>query len=398
METLTQTEEINVAWITDILVPLSLNKPHLNPSIIQASQLWVLFSVSVIFGDVSVVLDPRPVFMLKTFMADLAEPLKHDCNISLPQSPFYQDVPTAYVSAACVCVYVCSCICVERVVSLGPAANAEHDHIALSLSLYYSVQMSDGACVHTAWKTHFQRRKSLLLSWVIYQRPATYLLLNTSLFALSCPVPEDRCLDDFSLQTLSEDPPQRAVGKRPSTQLVSSLILTVLARVKSRDSWASGSHRPPARPMWVDASCIIDKVCLGKLEWVFAVGVLQRGRRQAHKLKAKASHVVCAVFVMVQTQADSVILWSSGARVCIMWTVLRTSLASLHQPPGPDTKWSTPFMLRPWEPRYLWQPLSHTSWDCRFPPLLLWLYIDPLLWYQMSLSCTSVMKRPKWAT
>lgn len=30
----------------------------------------------------------------------------------------------------------------------------------LALSLYYSVQMRDGACVHTAWKTHFQRRKS----------------------------------------------------------------------------------------------------------------------------------------------------------------------------------------------------------------------------------------------
>lgn len=47
--------------------------------------------------------------MLKTFMADLAEPLKHDCNISLPHGSFYQDVPTAYVSTVCVCVTVCVC-------------------------------------------------------------------------------------------------------------------------------------------------------------------------------------------------------------------------------------------------------------------------------------------------
>lgn len=66
------------------------------------------------------------------------------------------------------------------------------------------------------------------------------------------------------------------------------------------------------RPMWVDASCIIDKVCLGELEWVFAVRVRRCRRRQAHKLKAKAWHVVC---VAAQTQADSVIHLSFEARV-----------------------------------------------------------------------------------
>lgn len=34
----------------------------------------------------------------------------------------------------------------------------------------------------------------------------------------------------------------------------------------------------------------------------------------------------------------------------------------------------------PWEPQYPWQPQNHTSWDCQFPPLLLCLYLDPLLW------------------
>lgn len=53
------------------LLPYSFDYPN-------ASQLGELFSVSLIFGDVSVVFDPQPVFMLNVFMADLAEPLKHD--------------------------------------------------------------------------------------------------------------------------------------------------------------------------------------------------------------------------------------------------------------------------------------------------------------------------------
>lgn len=62
---------------------------------------------------------------------------------------------------------------------------------------------------------------------------------------------------------------------------------------------------------------------------------------------------------------------------------------------GSDTVWLTPFMLRPGEPRYLRQPQFHTSWDCWFPPLSFGLYIDLLLWYQMSLYCTCVTMSPQ---
>lgn len=65
----------------------------------------------------------------------------------------------------------------------------------------------------------------------------------------------------------------------------------------------------------VDASCIIDKMCLGELEWVFAVRVLQCRRCRAHKLKAKAWHVVCAVRDTTQTQAETVIHLSFEACV-----------------------------------------------------------------------------------
>lgn len=92
-------------------------------------------------------------------MADLAEPLKQDCNISLPHNSFYQGCSNC-LCVCCMCVRVCTCISVELVVSLGPAAKAEHDHIALPLSLLFSPDERWRACVHTAWKTHFQRRKS----------------------------------------------------------------------------------------------------------------------------------------------------------------------------------------------------------------------------------------------
>lgn len=90
-------------------------------------------------------------------MADLAEPLKQDCNISLPLDSLYQDVPTARAS-----VYVCvrTCVFVNLVVSLATGRPRQYTTTLLSLSLCYSVQMSDGVCVHIAWKTHFQRRKS----------------------------------------------------------------------------------------------------------------------------------------------------------------------------------------------------------------------------------------------
>lgn len=65
-------------------------------------------------------------------MADLAQPLKHYCNISRLSSAL------------------------EEAISLSPAAKAVHNHTA---SLYYSVQMSDGASA-AAWKTLFQSRKS----------------------------------------------------------------------------------------------------------------------------------------------------------------------------------------------------------------------------------------------
>lgn len=84
-----------------------LTSPRSNPSLLQTWARyesyfqWVLFAVSLICSDVSVVLDPGPVFMLKAFMADLAEALKHGWNVSLPHSSSRRDVP----------LRVCECVC-----------------------------------------------------------------------------------------------------------------------------------------------------------------------------------------------------------------------------------------------------------------------------------------------
>lgn len=94
--------------------------------------------------------------MLETFMADLAGPLKHDCNISFPYGCFCKDVPTllfskVYVLNVCVCVFGSSGI---------DWSGSQGRNTTTLLSLCYSVQMRDGAYVRAAWKTHFQRRKS----------------------------------------------------------------------------------------------------------------------------------------------------------------------------------------------------------------------------------------------
>lgn len=126
-----------------------LTSPGSNPPLLQtwASALGLLFSVSLIRSDVSVVFDPGPVFMLKAFMADLAEALKHGWNVSLPHSSSRRDVLLRE------CVWVCvHTQAIAQSGSQGPAPPR--------CSLRYSVQMREGACVRTVWKTHFQRRKS----------------------------------------------------------------------------------------------------------------------------------------------------------------------------------------------------------------------------------------------
>lgn len=99
-------------------------------------------------------------------------------------------------------------------------------------------------------------------------------------------------------------------------------------------------------PTWEDAPCIIDKECLGKHpEWVSAVRQLQCGTPSA-------------------SQAQS---WRGTSRGT------NTSSYFVCRQAAPDEfcvlghRWPTPLMSRPREPRYPWQPLSHTSRDR--PPL-----------------------------
>ncbi|KAG7227629.1 hypothetical protein INR49_005444 [Caranx melampygus] len=62
---------------------------------------------------------------------------------------------------------------------------------------------------------------------------------------------------EFSPLSKLETLLKRAFGRRPSSQPVFSLILTVLAGVKSRDSWAARFHRPSARPMYEKVPVIL---------------------------------------------------------------------------------------------------------------------------------------------
>lgn len=79
---------MNVLTITDILVTLSLNKTNFTVILQSPKRKPVL---SVIFSESSFQWRKcsswsLAVFMLKTFMADLAEPLKRNCNISPPDN------------------------------------------------------------------------------------------------------------------------------------------------------------------------------------------------------------------------------------------------------------------------------------------------------------------------
>lgn len=153
----------------------------------------------------------------------------------------------------------------------------------------------------------------MCLLWFVYQIFSRYLFLIKSILCSDVGPEEIHLLllsdsADFSLLTKTKKRPSAKgpLGGGPAHSLFSPSSWQCWPESNPVTLGPLCCRRPSARPMWVDASYIIDKVCLGELQRVFAVRGLQCGRRQAHKLKAKVWHVVCAVCVTAQTQADSV--------------------------------------------------------------------------------------------
>lgn len=113
-------------------------------------------------------------------------------------------------------------------------------------------------------------------------------------------------------------PSTKLFARGPAHTLISALVLTTLSQTQR----LLASRLPPsvsrARVSW-SASCIIDKMCLGGLEWMFAVWVFHCLWRQAHKLKAIMRHVVCTFSVTAQTQPVSVFpyLKQKAALFCV---------------------------------------------------------------------------------